>query len=103
MLENSSKPSEFELPTFEFDPRKSAQIKEDPNRGIDFIEAQQLWADPERLEISLPFTAESRRALVARIGTKLWTAIFTHRGKNIRIISVRRAHQKEEALYESKS
>ena len=31
---------------------------------------------------------------------KLWAAIFTERGANIRIISVRRARQNEELIYE---
>ena len=43
---------------FEFDAEKSAKTKADPNRRIDFIEAQQIWADHERVEIPLLFTSE---------------------------------------------
>jgi uncharacterized DUF497 family protein len=40
--------------------------------------------------------------LVAEHGDKLWTAIFTHRDSQIRIISVRRARDNEKALYYKK-
>jgi len=86
-------------PTFEFDPDKSARAKADPDRLIDFVEAQRIWEDLDRLEVPLPFTGEVRRAVIGRIGLKLWTAVVTDRGKNIRIISVRRAHKKEEQIY----
>jgi uncharacterized DUF497 family protein len=85
---------------FEFDPEKSAATKADPNRGIDFEEAQTLWLDPNRIEVPLLFAAEPRIAVIGKIGTKTWTAIITQRGENIRIISVRRAHPKEERIYE---
>jgi uncharacterized protein len=102
MLEISDEESENVALTFEFDLEKSARAKADPNRGIDFSEARQLWDDPDRLEIPLSFPTEPRRAVVGRIGNKFWTAIVTDRGKNIRIISIRRAHKKEEELYENK-
>jgi uncharacterized protein len=85
---------------FEFDPEKSARTKADPNRRIDFVEAQALWLDPDRVEVPLPFSAEPRIAIIGKIREKLWTAITTQRGGNIRIISVRRAHEKEERIYE---
>lgn len=85
---------------FEFDPEKSARAKEDPNRGIDFVEVQTLWLDPNHIEIPLPFEPEPRLAVIGRINSKIWTAIITQRGANIRIISVRRAHPKEEKIYE---
>jgi uncharacterized DUF497 family protein len=37
--------------------------------------------------------------VIGKIGPDLWTAIATQRGENIRIISVRRAHPKEEKIY----
>jgi|SRR6185312_3814261 len=73
--------------TFEFDPAKSASAKADPNRGIDFEEAQVLWLDPDRVEVPLPFAEEPRLAVIGRIGPRIWTAIVTQRGENIRIIS----------------
>jgi hypothetical protein len=85
---------------FEFDAEKSARTKADPNRGIDFVEAQSLWLDPSRIEVPLPFAVEPRVAVIGKIDQKVWTAIITQRGENIRIISVRRAHPKEERIYE---
>ncbi|MFA5265892.1 MAG: BrnT family toxin [Opitutaceae bacterium] len=85
---------------FEFDPEKSVRTKADPNRGIDFEEAQLLWLDPNRIEVPLPFAAEPRVAVIGKIGPRIWTAIITPRGENIRIISVRRAHSREEEIYE---
>ena len=85
---------------FEYDPEKSLRTKADPNRGIDFEEAQGLWLDPDRVEIPLPFEAEPRVAVIGKLGSKLWTAIITQRGEKIRIISVRRAHTSEGKIYE---
>jgi uncharacterized DUF497 family protein len=85
---------------FEFDPDKSARTKADPNRGIDFVEAQELWLDSDRVEVPLPFVIEPRLAVIGRIGPRIWTATITLRGGNVRIISVRRAHFSEEKIYE---
>jgi hypothetical protein len=85
--------------TFEFDPAKS-----DTNRrkhGIDFVDAQILWIDPDLLEIDARSTDEPRRLVIGRILGRHWSAIITHRGDRIRIISVRRARPAEIALYES--
>jgi len=38
--------------------------------------------------------------LIARIGGKIWSAIFTERDNKIQIISVRRTRTNEEAMYE---
>ena len=83
---------------FEFDPRKSKRNKE--KHGIDFVEAQRLWKDENRLEIEARSDDEPRRALIALTEGKLWSAFFTYRGEQrIRLISVRRAREKEEQLY----
>jgi uncharacterized DUF497 family protein len=37
---------------FEFDPVKSTANKD--KHGIDFVEAQVLWNDPDRIEIPAP-------------------------------------------------
>jgi len=39
--------------------------------------------------------------LISKIEGKYWTAVFTYRGKKIRIISVRRARKNEKEIYES--
>jgi uncharacterized protein len=90
---------QFEPVRFEFDPAKSALTKADPNRSISFEEAQAIWIDLNHIELPLPFISEPRTAVIGKIGPDLWTAIVTQRGENIRIISVRRAHPKEEKIY----
>ena len=84
---------------FEFDERKSQSNKK--KHGIDFTEAQELWDDPELLEIPLKNTDEPRTLLVGLISGKHWSAIITHRQEHIRIISVRRSRTEERDLYES--
>jgi len=84
---------------FEFNITKSqANLQK---HGIDFIHAQQLWEDPERLEIPAKTDDEPRTIFIGRILDKIWSAIITTRGQKIRIISVRRARKKEVDLYES--
>ena len=82
---------------FEFDRAKSAANLE--KHGIDFIGAQALWSDPDRLEIPARSLDEPRNQVIGRIGGLLWSAFITLRGDRIRIISVRRARDEEEAAY----
>ena len=84
---------------FEFDPEKSAKNKK--KHGIDFIEAQSLWDDPDLLEAPAKTEDEPRFLVIGRIGPKHWSAIVTYRNYNIRIISVRRSRIEEVNLYES--
>ena len=84
---------------FEFDEAKS-----DSNRkkhGIDFLEAQVIWEDPDVLEIPARTKDEPRYLVIGRKDNKYWSAIVTYRGENIRIISVRRSRPEEVDLYES--
>jgi hypothetical protein len=83
---------------FEFDPRKSrANLAK---HGIDFVEAQRLWDDPDLLEIPAKTEDEPRWVVVGRISSKHWSAVITYRGESLRIISVRRSRTEEVALYE---
>ena len=84
---------------FEFDPRKSASNQRE--HGIDFVEGQALWVDPERLEIPARTEDEPRSLVVGRIRGKHWAAIITYRGERVRIISMRRSRAEEIELYES--
>jgi len=84
---------------FEFDPIKSKNNK--MKHGIDFIETQALWDDPDLLEIPARTTDEQRFLVVGKIEAKQWSAIITYRIENIRIISVRRVRDEEIELYES--
>lgn len=84
---------------FEFDEIKSNSNK--LKHGIDFIEAQKLWNDPERVEIPAKNLDEIRYMIIGKIGKDLWSGIFTLRNNNIRIISVRKARDYEKEIYES--
>ncbi len=68
--------------------------------GIDFVEAQRLWADSELVEIQAKTTEEPRFLVIGRVDGKHWSAVITYRGEAIRIISVRRSRKAEVAIYE---
>lgn len=85
---------------FEFDETKSQSNRE--KHGIDFVEAQELWEDPQRLEIPARTEDEPRYLVIGKIGDKHWSAVITYRNEKIRIISVRSARKEEVAIYESK-
>lgn len=84
---------------FEFDPKKSQNNKE--KHGIDFVEAQALWDDPDLLEIPARTEDEPRFLIIGRIKTKHWSGVITYRNEIIRIISVRRSRTEEVEVYES--
>ncbi|WGE91052.1 BrnT family toxin [Actinobacillus genomosp. 1] len=84
---------------FEYDPNKSRINKE--KHGIDFEEAKQLWKDEQLLTFTVMNDPEHRLLAIGQINKKHWSAIFTVRGKNVRLISVRRSRKKEVELYEN--
>jgi len=84
---------------FEYDEEKSNTNSK--KHGIDFIEAQKLWKNPDLLEIPAKTQDEERFLLIGKIEEKLWSGVITYRNKNIRIISVRRSREEEIELYES--
>ena len=82
---------------FEFDEDKSKSNKD--KHGIDFVQAQKLWEDPECIAIPARTTGEARYLLIGKCDNKIWSAIFIIRNKKIRIISVRRSRKNEEEIY----
>ena len=84
---------------FEFDRRKSISNKS--KHGIDFIEGQALWDDPDRLVIPARTVDEPRFMIIGYLAGAVWSGVFTIRDENIRIISVRRSRKEEIELYES--
>lgn len=84
---------------FEFDHKKSKTNLS--KHGIDFDVAQQLWNDPDLLEIPAKVIDEQRFLVIGKIEDKHWSAVITYRDKTIRLISVRRSRQEEIELYES--
>jgi uncharacterized DUF497 family protein len=85
--------------SFEFDPTKSKKNKE--KHGLDFVQAQALWDDPDLLEIPARTDDEPRFLVIGKIKKKYWSGIITYRGENIRIISVRRSRTEEVEIYEN--
>ncbi len=84
---------------FEFDRKKSNGNKQ--KHGIDFVEAQALWEDPDLLEIPARTEDEPRFLVVGKINEKHWSGVITYRADTIRIISVRRSRNEEVDVYES--
>lgn len=84
---------------FVFDPQKSELNL--AKHGIDFIDAQQPWNDPNLLEIPARTLDEPRFLVLGLIASRHWSAVMTYRDDDIRIISVRRSRAEEVALYES--
>ena len=83
--------------TFEFDEAKSQSNL--AKHGIDFVQAQTLWRDPEGMDIPSRYSNEARNLRIAARDGKLWTAICTEREGKIRIISVRRSRENERNAY----
>ncbi len=86
---------------FEHNPGKSAENKR--KHGIDFEEAQALWADPSLVEIPARTSDEPRWLLIGKIGEKHWSAVVTGRDQSVQRISVRRSRDKEVNIYESEN
>ena len=84
---------------FEYDDDKSQANLE--KHGIDFLDAQALWKDPDLLEIRARSDDEPRFLVIGLIGSRHWSAVVTYRNGTIRLISVRRSRRREVKLYES--
>lgn len=84
---------------FEFNPLKSDANKN--KHGVDFREAQELWKDPELIEIPVKTYDEPRFLVIGKISERYWSGVITYRSEKIRIISVRRSRKEEVDIYES--
>lgn len=85
---------------FEYDENKSRMNKE--KHGIDFEVAKDLWLDDNALVVAANIIdGETRYALISKLESKCYVAIFTLRDDVYRIISVRRCRKKEEKDYEN--
>ena len=79
-----------------------AKVLNKEKHKIDFVEAQKLWQDENALVVPANvIDGEIRHAIISKILTKCFVAIFTLREDTYRIISVRRCRKNEEVLYES--
>lgn len=84
---------------FEFDPKKSASNK--LKHGLDFVEAQALWSDANRVRVQAKTVGgEVRYAMLGTIRGAHHTIIVTYRGSNVRLISARPSSPAETRIYE---
>lgn len=83
-----------------YDRGKSQRTKE--TRGIDFVEARAIWADPHAIEGPATIKdGEERWLKIGRIAGRIWAVGFTHRLAGIRIFMVRPAREFEREVYDA--
>lgn len=83
--------------SFACDPNKSAANL--AKHGIDLVQAQALWADPDRIDVPVVSISEARFMAIGSIGRKVWSCVYTYRAETIRLISCRPARREERARY----
>lgn len=83
---------------FEWDDVKAASNLE--KHGVSFEEAAQIWDDPNLMVLNAKRIGEKRKLAIGRSYSVVFSVIHTERGDAVRIISARRATQKERATYE---
>lgn len=83
---------------FEWDDVKAASNLE--KHGVSFEEAAQIWDDPNLMVLNAKHIGEKRKLAIGRSYSAVFSVIHTERGDAVRIISARRATQKERATYE---
>lgn len=88
---------------FEWDEAKSEACFAE--RGFDFAYAARVFFDPNRLiEADTRYSyGEDRYRLMGRIEGRLFVVVYTPRGDAIRIISARKANQREVKHYEDRT
>jgi uncharacterized DUF497 family protein len=82
---------------FEWDERKRAQIIKD--RALDFVSAYRLFDGRPAIHQPTPRNEEERWKTTADIESAFFTVVWTWRGENIRVITMRRAHEQEIRKY----
>ncbi|WP_286294225.1 BrnT family toxin [Methylomarinovum tepidoasis] len=87
---------------FEWDEAKSQSCF--ARRGFDFAYAAKAFFDPNRLiQTDNRFDyGEARYQLIGKIDGRLFVVVYTPRGEAIRIISARKANQREVRRYENR-
>jgi uncharacterized protein len=82
---------------FEWDERKRASILKD--RALDFVSARRFFDGRPVVHQPSPRDDEERWKTTAEIEGTFFTVIWTWRGKIIRVITMRRAHEQEIRAY----
>lgn len=93
----------FSLMQFEWDEAKSDLCFQ--TRGFDFAYAAFAFADPNRMirQDTRHSYGEDRYQVTGLIEGRLFVLVYTHRNDVIRIISARKANQREVKQYENGS
>lgn len=90
---------------FHFDPRKSRRLRANPKRGIGFEEAEEIFAHPYYLDQRSDLPAQQRA--IGWVGERLYTVIFEARedeeGEYYHLVTLWKATQEEQQLYEEYS
>ena len=68
-------------------------------RDLDFSDADMFFDGRPAITIATPRNAEERWKTTVRMGTKFYTIVWVQRGEVTHVISMRRAHAKEERAY----
>ena len=86
---------------YEWDPKK--RLSNIEKHRIDFVDAVLVFEDEQALTIEVDEHAHKEKRFVT-VGTdaegRALTVVYTYRGKNIRIISARKASRLERGQYE---
>ena len=85
------------MPEFEWD-----EIKERTNfekHGISFVAARKLFDGRPVITRELAYRSEQRYSTTGELELDFYTAVWTWRGDQIRLISVRRASREERREY----
>lgn len=84
---------------FEWDSAKSKTNLD--KHGISFLESLEIWQGIhlEVHQIARSKEGESRSATIGMVKGELYTAIWTQRGKKLRLISVRRSRHGEKKIF----
>ena len=85
---------------FEFDERKNAANL--AKHGIDLTDAAWVFADPMRLNAvdDRRDYGGLRRVVVGEVLGRVWVVVYTVRGEAVRLISARKANEREQTRYQ---
>ncbi len=83
---------------FEWDEKKRVSNLE--KHKIDFIDAREIFNDPERIESEILKNTEKRYQTIGKINDVVLFVVYINRKEKARIISARRASKNERKIYE---
>ena len=90
---------------FQFDRRKSAQLRANPRRGIGFEEAQEIFSHPYYLDQRLDLPEQCRA--IGWVAAQLYTVVFEVRedqqSEYYHLVTLWKSTRQEQELYEQNS